>query len=52
MTLSPSVPTPDRAPYTSVVGLLATFSDGSQLQFSGALIAPDEVLTAAHGVWQ
>ncbi len=52
MTLSPLVPTPDQAPYTSVVGLLATFPDGSQLQFSGALIAPDEVLTAAHGVWQ
>ena len=52
MTLSTPEPTPDEAPYTSVVGLLATFSDGSQLQFSGSLIAPGEVLTAAHGVWQ
>ncbi len=52
MTLSTLVPTADTAPYTSVIGLLATFSDGSQLQFSGALISPTEVLTAAHGVWQ
>ncbi len=43
---------PDEAPYTSVVGLLATFSDGSVLQFSGTVIAPGEVLTAAHGVYQ
>ncbi len=52
MALSTLVPTADVAPYTSVIGLIATFPDGSQLQFSGALIAPDEVLTAAHGVWQ
>ena len=48
-----SLPTqaPNQAPYSSVVGLLAVFPDGSVAQFSGALIAPDEVLTAAHGVW-
>ena len=52
MALSTPVPTADEAPYSSVIGLLATFSDGSQLQFSGALVSPTEVLTAAHGVWQ
>jgi len=42
----------DIAPYDAVVGLLATFSDGSRVRFSGALISPTEVLTAAHGVWR
>ena len=42
----------DSAPYTAVVGLVAIFADGSQTLFSGALISPTEVLTAAHGVWQ
>ena len=41
----------DVAPFAAVVGLLATFPDGSQELFSGALISPTEVLTAAHGVW-
>lgn len=35
-----------------MVGLVATFSDGSRELFSGALISPTEVLTAAHGVWR
>lgn len=38
-------------PVGAVVGLLAIFADGSEEQFSGALISPTEVLTAAHGVW-
>ena len=42
----------DVAPYDAVVGLVATFSDGSRVRFSGALISPTEVLTAAHGVWR
>ncbi len=40
------------APFDAVVGLVATFSDGSRVLFSGALISPTEVLTAAHGVWR
>ncbi len=50
--MASTTPAPATAPYTSVVGLLAVFADGSVSQFSGALIAPDEVLTASHGVWQ
>lgn len=42
----------DRAPFGAVVGLVATFADGSRELFSGALISPTEVLTAAHGVWR
>ncbi len=42
----------DVAPFNAVVGLVATFSDGSRILFSGALISPTEVLTAAHGVWR
>ncbi len=51
-TSNPTTIDPAAAPYTSVVGLLATFSDGSTVQFSGALISPTEVITAAHGVWR
>ncbi len=51
-TSNPTRVDPVAAPYTSVVGLLATFADGSTEQFSGALISPTEVITAAHGVWQ
>ncbi len=49
--MSTIVPAPEGAPFDAVVGLLAVFADGSVRQFSGALVAPDEVLTAAHGVW-
>lgn len=51
-TSNPTTVDPDQAPYTSVVGLRATFADGSTVQFSGALISPTEVITAAHGVWR
>lgn len=51
-TSNPTAITPNQAPYTSVVGLRATFADGSVVQFSGALISPTEVITAAHGVWR
>ncbi len=39
-------------PIGLVNSLLANFPDGSEEQFSGALIASGEVLTAAHGVYQ
>ncbi len=42
----------DQTPYNALVGLVATFADGSRELFSGALISPTEVLTAAHGVWR
>lgn len=51
-TSNPTTVDPVQAPYTSVVGLKATFADGSTVQFSGALISPTEVITAAHGVWR
>ena len=50
-TSNPTTIAPDSAPYTSVVGLLATFPNGEVVEFSGALISPTEVITAAHGVW-
>jgi Ca2+-binding RTX toxin-like protein len=40
------------APMDAVVGLIAVFADGTEQQFSGALISPTEVLTAAHGVYK
>jgi len=40
-------------PYTTVVRLAATFPSLNEIDyFSGVLVAPNEVLTAAHGVWQ
>lgn len=51
-TSNPTTIAPDAAPYTSVVGLRATFANGQVVQFSGALISPTEVITASHGVWQ
>jgi V8-like Glu-specific endopeptidase len=38
-------------PYNSVVYVAVTMPDGSVWDASGVLIAPDEVLTAAHVVW-
>lgn len=47
-----SVAVPNRAyPYSSVVHVHATLPDGSY-SASGVLIAPDEVLTCAHIVWE
>ncbi len=51
-TSNPTTLAPASAPYTSVIGLRATFADGSTVQFSGALISPTEAVTAAHGVWR
>lgn len=51
-TSNPTMVDPVEAPYTSVVGLRAVFSDGTEVQFSGALISPTEVITASHGVWK
>jgi V8-like Glu-specific endopeptidase len=38
-------------PYNGVVYVAVTMPDGSVWDASGVLIAPDEVLTAAHVVW-
>jgi V8-like Glu-specific endopeptidase len=39
-------------PYRSVVQIQAQLPDGSSIQGSGVMVAPDEVLTAAHMVWE
>src|SRR5690242_5567752 len=39
-------------PYDAVVRIDVTFSDGTRADGSGVMIAPDEVLSAAHMVWQ
>lgn len=39
-------------PYSTIVSIFDTFSDGQSFHGSGVLIAPNEVLTAAHVVWR
>ena len=42
---------PSIYPFVDVVRLIATYADGSEAQFSGTLISPDEILTVSHGLY-
>ena len=41
----------DNYPYSSVVLVQTTFSDGSSWNGSGVMVGPNDVLTAAHCLW-
>ena len=41
----------DNYPYSSVVLVQTTFSDGSSWNGSGVMVGPNDVLTAAHMLW-